>query len=99
MAHLPFNDDAIPTAHVRLSLVLLRKTINMCVEVFRTNVSTAWAAMQLLYIVHDICPGAIISLDLADCDRVLRVEGQNLSVRKMLACLHDAGIDVSGMPD
>ncbi len=51
------------------------------VEVFRTDVSRKRLARTLVKSLSDQFPGYKISIDLADCDKVLRVESE---------CLFDA---------
>lgn len=45
------------------------------VEVFRTNVADETTAAHITSVLSRRLPGARISFDLEDCDRVLRVEG------------------------
>lgn len=45
------------------------------IEIFKTNVQTTTQSKQLLRVVKQICPGALINFDLEDCDKILRVDG------------------------
>lgn len=55
------------------------------VEVFKTNVQKQTQSKMLLRILSDAFPAFKINFDLSDCDKVLRVEGDNVkSVRIMI---------------
>ena len=47
------------------------------VEVFKTNVQETEQADQLIGLLQQHFPGNKINFDLDDCDRVLRIEGNN----------------------
>ena len=64
------------------------------VEVFKTDVGTGKAAILLTALFHAF-PQCRISFDLEDCDRILRLEGDNIcseSVIRMLAA-HDCSCE------
>jgi hypothetical protein len=48
------------------------------VEVFKTNVQKKVQSKMLLSILSEAHPSLKINFDLADCDKVLRVEGDNI---------------------
>jgi len=49
------------------------------VEVFKTNVGNKNQAEQILKALKKNFPRLKINFDLDDCDKILRVEGENLS--------------------
>ncbi|HEV8283640.1 MAG TPA: hypothetical protein VGQ09_04980 [Chitinophagaceae bacterium] len=49
------------------------------VEVFKTNVENKNQAEQILKVLKKNFPRLKINFDLDDCDKILRVEGENLS--------------------
>jgi hypothetical protein len=48
------------------------------VEVFKTNVPETETAHRLITRLHSLLPGNRINFDLADCDKILRIEGENI---------------------
>lgn len=48
------------------------------VEVFKTNVPETETAHRLINRLHNLLPGNRINFDLADCDKILRIEGENI---------------------
>jgi hypothetical protein len=61
------------------------------VEVFRTTIQTKRKANKILKILHTFFPAAKITIDLTDCDRVLRIEGENLTPTEIVRVVTDAG--------
>jgi hypothetical protein len=61
------------------------------VEVFKTNVQEFSEAQKLLTLLRRHFPGAKINFDLDDCDKVLRVEGNNLPVEKLMTLVIKKG--------
>jgi hypothetical protein len=59
--------------------------LNM-VEVFKTNVRHKKQAKTLLGVLAKQFPLFRINFDLEDCDKILRVEGENIQQEK-IACL------------
>jgi hypothetical protein len=53
-------------------------TEKIMVEVFATNVDTGIAASRLINLLRLRFPGSRVNIDLDDCDRVLRVQGERL---------------------
>jgi hypothetical protein len=49
------------------------------IEVFKTNVEEVHDAAELATVLLQHFPACSVSFDLEDCDRVLRVEGKNVS--------------------
>jgi hypothetical protein len=54
------------------------------VEVFKTNVQEFSEAQKLVALLRKHFPGTKINFDLDDCDKVLRVEGNNLRIEKVM---------------
>jgi hypothetical protein len=48
------------------------------VEVFKTNVEETSQASELIRLLEQHFPGNRINLDLDDCDKILRVQGEHL---------------------
>jgi len=66
------------------------------VEVFKTNVQKKAQGKMLLSILSEAFPLFKINFDLSDCDKVLRVEGDNMeaSTIMMLVKQHGFNCDV-----
>ena len=52
-------------------------------EIFRTDVKEPSQAQQFIIMLSQYFPGSRITFDLEDCDKVLRVFGDNISVEKI----------------
>ncbi len=61
------------------------------VEIFKTTVEQKHEAAILLAILSQQFPLYKISFDLEDCDRILRVEGKQLTIEKIIDILHMKG--------
>lgn len=61
------------------------------VEVFKTNVQQFTEAQQLVALLRRHFPGTKINIDMDDCDRVLRVEGNNLRIEKLMTLVAEKG--------
>lgn len=48
------------------------------IELFKTNVDETGAAECIIGLLQQIFPGCRISIDLHDCDKVLRLEGATI---------------------
>ena len=57
------------------------------VEVFKTNITNQYTAASLTEELQQLFPRAIINFDLDDCDRILRVMGENLHAPSIAAHL------------
>ena len=55
----------------------------MMVEVFKTNVRLKRQAKNLLNVLSRQFPLYRINFDLEDCDKILRVEGENIPLEKI----------------
>ena len=63
------------------------------VEVFKTNVQQPELAEELISILRvrfDFCK---INFDLGDCDRILRVEGQEICAETVIEILGEHGLE------
>jgi hypothetical protein len=47
------------------------------IEIFKTNVDTVRQAETILALLHHHFPFAEVNFDLEDCDKILRVKGEN----------------------
>ena len=61
------------------------------VEVFKTNVQHRDLAEQLVSILRSRLPSSRINFDLADCDKILRVEGNQICVETIIETLNTQG--------
>lgn len=61
------------------------------VEVFKTNVQEFSEAQQLLVLLRRHFPDTKINFDLDDCDKVLRLEGNNLRIEKVMNLVTEKG--------
>jgi hypothetical protein len=61
------------------------------VEVFKTNVQKKAQSKMLLGILSEAFPSLTINFDLSDCDKVLRVEGDNMQVPVIMALVSEHG--------
>lgn len=68
----------------------IKRDQNSMVEVFKTDVGKA-QALTLLALLESTFPHFRINFDLEDCDRVLRVEGQNICCDTIISLLNRHG--------
>jgi len=61
------------------------------VEVFKTNVQKKAQSKMLLSILSEAFPSFKINFDLTDCDKVLRVEGDNLEALRIMMVIKEYG--------
>ena len=61
------------------------------IEVFKTNVQEFSEAQKLVALLLRHFPNSKINFDLDDCDKVLRVEGQNLRIEKVMTLVTEKG--------
>ena len=62
------------------------------VEVFKTNVQKKAQSKMLLSILSEAFPAFKINFDLSDCDKVLRVEGDNLEALRIMILVKEYGV-------
>jgi hypothetical protein len=75
----------------KLNKSLNRNISGTMVEVFKTNVQKKAQSEQLLCVLSDTFPSFKINFDLSDCDRVLRVEGENMEALRIMTLLKEYG--------
>ena len=63
------------------------------VEVFKTNVQKKTQCKMLLSILSEAFPSFKINFDLADCDKVLRVEGDNMEALRIMMIVKEYGFN------
>ena len=63
------------------------------VEVFKTNVQKKTQSKMLLYILSEAFPSFKINFDLSDCDKVLRVEGDNMEALRIMMLVKEYGFN------
>jgi hypothetical protein len=63
------------------------------VEVFKTNVQHRELAEQLASILRGRFAFSRINFDLEDCDKILRVEGQQICVENIIEILSTHGLE------
>ena len=61
------------------------------VEVFKTNVQKKIQSKMLLCILSEAFPLFKINFDLSDCDKVLRVEGDNIEALRIMILVKENG--------
>lgn len=61
------------------------------VEVFKTNVGKKAQSKMLLGVLHEAYPSLKINFDLSDCDKVLRVEGENIESLRIITLVKTYG--------
>jgi hypothetical protein len=61
------------------------------VEVFKTNVQKKAQSKMLLCILSEAFPSFKINFDLSDCDKVLRVEGDNMEALPIMVLVKEYG--------
>jgi hypothetical protein len=61
------------------------------VEVFKTNVQKKAQSKMLLCMLSEAFPSIKINFDLSDCDKVLRVEGDNMETSRIMILVKQHG--------
>lgn len=61
------------------------------VEVFKTNVQKKAQSKILLSVLSEAFPSFEINFDLSDCDKVLRVEGDNMEALRIMILVKEYG--------
>jgi len=65
--------------------------ISKMVEVFKTDVQSIEQSKPLISKLKSNIPGSRVNFDLEDCDKVLRVEGDDFSVEAIIKLLNKNG--------
>jgi predicted RNA-binding protein YlqC (UPF0109 family) len=61
------------------------------VEVFKTNIQKKAQSSMLLCVLTEAFPSFKINFDLSDCDKVLRVEGDNIEALRVMILVQQNG--------
>jgi len=61
------------------------------VEIFKTNVQKKTQGKMLLRILSEAFPSLKINFDLSDVDKVLRVEGENITASRIIILVKEHG--------
>ena len=61
------------------------------VEAFKTNVQKKAQSKMLLCMLSEAFPSFKINFDLSDCDKVLRVEGDNIEASRIMILVKEYG--------
>jgi hypothetical protein len=61
------------------------------VEAFKTNVQKKKQSKMLLSVLNETFPSFKINFDLSDCDKVLRVEGDNMESFRIMMLVQEYG--------
>lgn len=71
------------------------------VEVFKTNVRKRSAASELIRVLQQLHPDHRINFDLADRDKILRVESPDgkIDAEKIRCCVQSAGYEIEILSD
>ena len=63
------------------------------IEVFKTNVHEVNIAEKLIDLLMGHFPGSKINFDIDDCDKVLRVEGEDLVPANVISIVKEHGFN------
>lgn len=69
----------------------METTINSMVEVFKTTVQDPAEAEILVVLLQRLITNSRVNFDLEDCDRILRIEGMDISTQLVIGILEDHG--------
>lgn len=69
----------------------METTVNSMVEVFKTNVEDPAQAAKLVGLLQKHITNSSVNFDLEDCDKVLRIEGPDVSPQLVMGVLKDYG--------
>ena len=61
------------------------------VEIFKTNVQKKTESKILLSVLSEAFPSFKINVDLSDCDKVLRVEGDHIEALRIMVFVIETG--------
>ena len=61
------------------------------IEVFKTNVQKKAQSKMLLCLLSETFPSFKINFDLSDCDKVLRIEGDNIEALRIMFLVKEHG--------
>ncbi len=75
------------------------KSLQLMVEVFKTNVEHATQAAKLVALLLQHFPDSRVNFDLEDCDRILRIEGQHFIAEKVQLLVNGHGFSCQVLED
>lgn len=78
--------------HIPKRITMPANDFKSTVEIFRTDVPDTAVAGKVVSVLNDHFPEAHINFDLEDCDRILRVEGPYVNIKKVEDILHSLHI-------
>ena len=61
------------------------------VEVFKTNIEQKKVAEQIIQKLLEYYPENKFNFDLVDCDKILRVQGENICIEKIIQIINSNG--------
>ena len=61
------------------------------IEVFKTNIAEPRRAKEIVELLLEHFPGNKINFDLHDCDKILRIEGEDFCVEKIVKVVQRNG--------
>jgi hypothetical protein len=61
------------------------------VAIFKTNITDFSKADEIIFMLSNHLPGCKINFDLQDCDNILRVKGDNVSVTEIIQLVISTG--------
>lgn len=63
------------------------------IEIFKTNVEESCHAKNVIALLLQHFPGSRINFDLHDCDKILRVDGEDFAIEKVIGLVAESGFD------
>jgi hypothetical protein len=71
------------------------------IEIFKTNVTDKHEAARLISMIHERFSNYRANFDLSDCDRILRIKGENgcIDSYKLISFLEEQGVSAETLPD
>jgi hypothetical protein len=61
-------------------------------EVFKSNITKKKQAKEFKKECLTKCPDYLIAFDLEDCDKIIRIEGENLNIKDIMEIAHGLNI-------
>ena len=71
--------------------------VTYMIEVFKTNVEEEHHAHILISSLMKLFPDSRINFDLDDCDRILRIEGQQVCPLRVIDLMRDRGFHCAAL--
>jgi hypothetical protein len=64
---------------------------SISIEIFRTNIDNKDVALRVSFELSKHFPDAKVNFDLDDCDKILRIKGTGVNIKKVIDSLTDLG--------